>query len=256
LRDSKQNARFTASILWIGFLAALAAGMALAPYRLAAQERAPSAQSDLAAQAPDASNTSASKPPAAESQEEQDKAFRLEGPIVKWTATTFHLSRETAASLFEFINFAIIALAILIPLVRFLPKFLRKRAEKVRTDIESARKVTEDANSRLSTVEAQLASIGEEIEKFKVEVERETAGDEARIHAALKDESARIVAAAEQEIASAAAQARRGLRNFAADLAIDQAARQLVLTAEADRALIAEFVGDVTGNVSHKGGQN
>ena len=49
----------------------------------------------------------------------------------------------------------------------------------------------------------------------------------------------------------AAAQARRGLRHFAADLAIDQAARQLVLTPETDRALIAEFVGDVT-----KGGQN
>jgi F-type H+-transporting ATPase subunit b len=49
----------------------------------------------------------------------------------------------------------------------------------------------------------------------------------------------------------AAAQARRGLRHFAADLAIDQATKQLVLTAETDRALIAEFVGDVT-----KGGQN
>jgi F-type H+-transporting ATPase subunit b len=49
----------------------------------------------------------------------------------------------------------------------------------------------------------------------------------------------------------AAAQAKRGLRNFAADLAIEQAAKQLVLTAESDRALIAEFVGDVT-----KGGQN
>jgi hypothetical protein len=35
---------------------------------------------------------------------------------------------------------------------------------------------------------------------------------------------------------------RRGLRNFAADLAIDQAAKQLVLRRRTDRALIAEFV--------------
>jgi F-type H+-transporting ATPase subunit b len=49
----------------------------------------------------------------------------------------------------------------------------------------------------------------------------------------------------------AAAQARRGLRNFAANLAIDQAAKQLVLSPETDKALIAEFVGDVV-----KGGQN
>ncbi len=52
----------------------------------------------------------------------------------------------------------------------------------------------------------------------------------------------------------AAAQAKRGLRNFAADLAIDQAAKQLVLTAENDRALIAEFVRDTA--TSGKGGQN
>ena len=64
-------------------------------------------------------------------------------------------------------------------------------------------------------------------------------------------ESARIVASAEQEIGMAAAQATRGLRNFAADLAIDQASRQLKLTPETDRALIAEFVGNV-----EKGGLN
>jgi F-type H+-transporting ATPase subunit b len=91
-------------------------------------------------------------------------------------------------------------------------------------------------------VEAKLSSIGEEIEKFRVEVERECVEDEARIQSSLKEESERIVASAEQEIAMAAAQARRGLRNFAADLAIDQAAKKLVLTPETDRALIAEFV--------------
>ncbi len=225
-------------------------GVATAPHRLAAQGSASAAQPQPAAQ-----TSEAAKPETADSQEDQEKAFLVEGPIVKWTAKTFNLSRERTASIFMFINFAIIALAIVIPLFRILPKFLRKRGEKVRTDIESARKVTEDANSRLSAVEAKLSSIGDEIEKFKAEVERESLQDEARIKAALEEESARIVAAAGQEIGVAAAQARRALRNFAADLAIDQATKQLVLTPEADRALIAEFVGDVTGNGAHKGGQ-
>ena len=132
-----------------------------------------------------------------------------------------------------------------------MPKFLRSRGDKVRGDIESARKVTEDANARLNAVEAKLSSLGEEIAKFKAEVEEEIRRDEVRIKASLEEESARIVAAAEQEIGVAAAQARRGLRHFAADLAVEQAAKQLVLTPETDRALIAEFVGDVT-----KGGQN
>jgi F-type H+-transporting ATPase subunit b len=108
-----------------------------------------------------------------------------------------------------------------------------------------------DANSRLSAVEAKLAKLDEEIAKFRAEVEEEIGRDEARIKASLEEESARIVAAVEQEIGVAAAQAKRGLRHFAADLAIEQGAKQLVLTPEADRALIAEFVGSVKS-----GGQN
>jgi F-type H+-transporting ATPase subunit b len=111
--------------------------------------------------------------------------------------------------------------------------------------------VTEDANSRLSAVEAKLSKLDDEIAKFRAEVEEEMSRDQARIKASLEEESARIVTAAEQEIGAAAAQARRGLRHFAADLAVEQAAKQLVLTPQTDRALIAEFVGDV-----NKGGQN
>jgi F-type H+-transporting ATPase subunit b len=44
------------------------------------------------------------------------------------------------------------------------------------------------------------------------------------------------------------------LRHFAADLAIEQAARQLTLTPETDRALIAEFIGQVSSD--GKGGKN
>jgi F-type H+-transporting ATPase subunit b len=143
-----------------------------------------------------------------------------------------------------------------------MPKFLRSRGEKVRTDIESARKVTEDANARLSAVEAKLSSAGRgDCKSSRPRWTKKSSRDEVRIKAALEEESARIVAAAEQEIGMAAVQARRGLRHFAADLAIDQAVRQLVLTPETDRALIAEFVTNVTpkaepGNGAHKGGQN
>jgi len=64
------------------------------------------------------------------------------------------------------------------------------------------------------------------------------------------------VAAAAQELDVAAAQAKRGLRHYAADLAIDQAARQLVLTPQTDQALIAEFLSDVNLQGATKGGQN
>jgi F-type H+-transporting ATPase subunit b len=222
--------------------------MTAAPGRLAAQD-------GLAAQPNAALDAKSAKPEGSKNEQEEANKFRHTA-LVHSAAKVLHLSDETTARTFEYINFSIIALAIVIPLFKYLPKFLRTRGEKIQADIESARKVTEDANTRLSAIEAKLAGLGEEIAKFRSEVEQESFQDEARIKAALAEESARIVAAAEQEIDLAAAQARRGLRYFAADLAIEQAGKQLVLTPETDKALIAEFVADVARNGSTRGGNN
>jgi len=70
----------------------------------------------------------------------------------------------------------------------------------------------------------------------------------------MQEESARILASAEQEIAAAAAHARRSLRSFAADLAIQQASKQIVLTPETDRALIEEFIGQVAADTAARNG--
>lgn len=236
------------------FLAVLEAGVAIAPLRLAAQESAPTATTTTAP------NTAASDAPksqseAPKSQEEQNNVFRLEGPVVKWTARTFNLSPEAAANTFEFINFGLIVLLVGIPIVRILPKVFRKRSQTLVANLQQAREATEAANARLSAVEAKLAGLDDEIKKFRAEVEQDSLADEARIKASLADESARIVQAAEQELSVAAAQARRGLRNFAADLAIEQAAKQMVLTPETDKALIAEFVGQVSRDAAGKAGK-
>ncbi|MGA3011647.1 MAG: ATP synthase F0 subunit B [Terracidiphilus sp.] len=241
---------FSRQIFSILLLSALAAGVASAPSRLAAQASEPAAQS--------AGQSSAQ--PEKKSQEEQETVFRLEGPVVKWTAKTFNLSPATTANIFEGFNFAIIVFGIGIPLFRFMPKFLRTRSEKVRGDIESARKATAEANARLSAIEAKLAGLDGEIAGIRAQVEAESLADEARIKATIGEESARIVAAAEQEMDASAAQARRSLRHFAADLAISQAVQQLTITPEIDQALIAEFLGDVApksepGNGAHKGGK-
>jgi F-type H+-transporting ATPase subunit b len=255
----KVNLRFSSRVLVFATLALLVAGVAFMPLSMTAQDGASEFKPETAAPAPAAASSDAMpalSEPALSEEEQQNNAFRLEGPVVKWTAKTLNLSIEKTADIYEVINFLIIVLAIGVPLFRYLPRYLRQRKQKLRDDIESARKATEDANARLSAVEAQLSSIGNEIQKFRAEVEAESLRDEARIKASLAEESARIVEAAEQEIGATAAQARRGLRHFAADLAIDQAAEQLVLTPETDRALIAEFVGDVVRNGAGKGAKN
>jgi F-type H+-transporting ATPase subunit b len=243
LRICLPHLRFSRRISGFLFLAALVAGvlMAAAPLRLTAQQSAPAAGSQTAA--PNSAESGAPK-----TQEEQNQVFRLEGPVVKWTSRTFNLKPETTAGIFEFINFAAIVLLLGIPLAKVLPKILHKRSETLVVSLKTAREATADANARLSAVEAKLAGLDDEIRKFRAQVEAESLEDEARIKAAIAEESARIVQAAEQELSVAAAQARRGLRNFAAELAIEQAAKQMVLTPETDRALVAEFIGQVSGD--------
>jgi F-type H+-transporting ATPase subunit b len=251
LKDLKLHLRFSSWLKYVAFAGAIALALTITPRTFAAQA-APNSETAVQASAVPANDAK----PGKSEEEQQSDAFRLEGPLVKWTSKTLDMPVTTVARGFEVINFLIIVLGIGIPLFRFLPKFLRNRAEKVRSDIESARKVTEDANSRLSAVEVKLSKLDEEIQKFRADVEAESLRDEARIKQSLAEESTRIVEAAEQEIGLAAAQARRGLRNFAADLAIDQAAKQLVLTADTDRALIAEFLGDVVRSGTARGGKN
>lgn len=252
MREFMPESRCSHRVFCALFLLALAAGLAIAPFKLLAQEPAAS----TVAQAPASQSQSQAKPEAEPTEEEQNNAFRLEGPIVKWTAKTFNLSPEHAASTFEIVNFLIIVFGVGIPLFRFLPKFLRNRSEKLRAELESARKVTTDANARLSAIEAKLSGLDGEINQIRAQVEAESSQDETRIKSTIQEESARIVASAEQEIDLSVTQARRSLRNFASDLAIGEAAKNMVLTPETDRALIAEFLSGVAGNGAQKGGQN
>lgn len=255
MRDFMPNARCIQKAFRVLILLALTVGLTAACSKLAAQTATPAGNAGAAAQ-----SASQPKPEAAQperkSQEEQDKAFLIDGAVVKWTAKTFNLSPELASNIYTYTNFGLLVLLIGVPLFRWLPKFLRARSEKVRTDIESARKVTEDANVRLSAIESKLSGLDGEIDKIRAQVEAESRQDETRIKSTIAEESTRIVAAAEQEISASAAQARRSLRHYAADLAIDQAASQLVLTPQADQALISEFLKDVAPQSARKGEQN
>ena len=217
------------------------------------QNPKPPAQPALETPAEEAQNPPKTR--AAKAEEKENDQYR-HAPIVQSLARLLHMDVEAAARTFEIFNVSIVVLGIVIPLARIMPRLMRKRSEKIRADIESAQKTTQDANTRLSAVEAKLSSLDQEIAKFRAEVEHQIAQDEQRGKAALEEETARIVASAEAEIGVAAAQAKRTLRHFAADLAIGQAAKQLVLTPETDRALIAEFVAEAGRDGMNGGGKN
>ena len=248
LSHSRISIRFF-ELMLLGVLTLTAA----APLQIRAQSTNQPAQPTIESPQQEAQNPP--KTEAAKAEEQENDQYR-HAPVVKTLARWMHVDVETAARIFEIFNVSVVIFGIIIPLIKIMPKLLRKRSEKIRADIEEARKTTADANSRLSAVEAKLASLDQEIAKFRAEVEQQIAQDEQRSKAALEEESARIVASAEQEIGVAAAQARRSLRHFAADLAIDQAVKKLVLTPETDRALIAEFVNEAGRDGMNGGGRN
>jgi len=219
---------------------------------IAQQHPEPAAQPSIESPAEEAKNPPRTE--AAKSEEENNDQYR-HAPIVESLARLMHMDVETAARTFEIFNVSVVVLGIVIPLIRITPRLMRKRTQKIQLDMETARRSTEDANMRLSAVEAKLASLDNQIAKFRSEVEEQIAQDEQRGRAAIEEERSRIVASAEAEINVAAAQAKRSLRHFAADLAIDQAAKQLVLTPETDRALIVQFVNEAGRDGMNGGGR-
>lgn len=255
MRNSLPHVRIFLPVLWFGLLMALVCVVLATHAGAAAPQAAPAPKTLSAASVPAGAAAEAPKAAGtAQSDDDEEGAF-LHAPVVQKVARMLHLSLEATIRIFLGINFAIIALFLALPLRKVMPKIIRQRSQGLRHSLQAAREATADAKARLSAVEAKLAGLDEEMRKLRAQVEEESLEEEKRVKAALSEESARIVAAVEQEIGAAATQARRGLRNFAADLAIEQATKQVALTPETDRALIAEFIAGVSGDGHAKGGE-
>lgn len=174
----------------------------------------------------------------------QTEAFRHAAPVQKIAQMT-HMSVETTARIFEDLNSAILIGLILWLVLRVVPKTLRSRSANLEKQLMEARIATSQANERLSAVEERLSKLGIEIDAIREQSERESVQDEKRIQESLETERQRIVASAGQEIDAAGAAARRELKKFAAELAVDQARRGIHLSVDQDRAMIHDFAKDL-----------
>ena len=180
---------------------------------------------------------------AAEPEAKKDAAAELKEPsaVVKKLGGMMGMSPAAAQTAFNWLNFIVLAAAVLYAMAKSLPKAFRTRTEGIQKHIVDARTATESANARLSAVEARLAKLDDEIAAIRSESERESAEEEARTKQQIAEESERILKSAEQEIAAASAQAQRNLRAFAAEVAVDRAASRLDISDADDRALIQNF---------------
>jgi F-type H+-transporting ATPase subunit b len=137
--------------------------------------------------------------------------------------------------------------------VKLVPKALRDRNTSIQKQLVDARTATEEARVRLNGVEQRLAKLDDEIAGMAAQAEKDSAREEQRIKASVGEEAKKILAAAEQEIAAATMHAQKLLQQHAAELAIEQAARKLVVSAETDRLLVQGFAQRLSGDESKKG---
>jgi F-type H+-transporting ATPase subunit b len=191
----------------------------------------------------------------ANNEERDENEIYKHSASVKKLGSMLGLSTEQAATVFEVANFVVLALLLGTYLVKTLPKTFRARNSAIQKDLADARTATEEAGIRLSGVEARLAKLDDEIAAMKDKAEKDSALDEQRIKANVEAEKSKILAAAEQEIAAATTHAQRQIQKYAAELAIEQAARKLVISAETDRLLVQNFARRLGGDDS-KDGQN
>jgi F-type H+-transporting ATPase subunit b len=199
------------------------------------------------AQAAGVATTPEAQSPAKNEQEKDENEAYRKSPMVQKLGGMLGMNPDQAAIAFEVFNFALLAIGFGWLLAKMLPKAIRNRNTAIQKHLVDARTATEEARVRLSSVEERLSKLDGEIAAMHTHADEETAKEEQRLKAALQEETKKILAAAEQEIASATVQARQQLQRHAAELAIEQAARKLVVTAETDRLLVQRFAQRLSG---------
>ena len=124
---------------------------------------------------------------------------------------------------------------------------LDARADAIRTELEEARKLREEAQALLAQYQRKRRDAEEEAQEIVSQARHEAERLAADTQKKLAEQVARRTAMAEQKIARAEAQATKDVRDAATEIAIAAAARVIADTADAARqdALIDQSLDEV-----------
>jgi F-type H+-transporting ATPase subunit b len=181
-----------------------------------------------------------------------EEAQFKESATVKAIGSKLGLSPTQSYWLFVVINFAILAYLIWLGSKSSLPALFRDRSAAIKKGMDDARKASEEANARLSSIEARLSRLDADIRDMQSSAQAAAAAEEQRLKTATEEETRKILETAEQEIAAASTVARRDLKNLAAELAVNLAEKKISVDVATDRRLVGDFVA---GLDTQKGGQ-
>jgi F0F1-type ATP synthase membrane subunit b/b' len=147
----------------------------------------------------------------------------------------------------KWINFAILAAGLGYLIVKTLPPYFRSRTIDIQKGIAEAQAQKADAEKRAAQMEARLAALGTEIEKFRAEARAEMEQEGKRITEETERQMKRLEQQVQVEIETAAKNARRELKTYAAKLSLDLAEQRIRtrLDQSTEAGLIDDFVKDL-----------
>jgi F-type H+-transporting ATPase subunit b len=156
---------------------------------------------------------------------------------------------EQASELFKWINFAIVAAALIWLFSKKLPAWFRGNAETISSLIRKATSAREEAERQVREAETKLANLKQEIAALQATAKQEAAAESERIRALAENDAKKVGIAAQAEIQAAERAARMELKALAASLAVDGAESLLAkqLTSAAQESLMDSFVKSLEG---------
>jgi F-type H+-transporting ATPase subunit b len=162
---------------------------------------------------------------------EENAQFK-QSKAVKWISHLVGISPEAGYWVFVFINFAIVAGFIYWASHTNLAQAFRTRTATIQKGIEEARRASAEANARLEQIQGRLSKLDSEVAEIRAAAEADFSAEQERIKRAA-------------EIAAAAKNARRELRTYAAELAVELAKKNIKVDAQTDAALVRDFVSQL-----------
>lgn len=159
-------------------------------------------------------------------------------------------SAAAATEIFKWINFAIVAGALIWVFAKILPPKFRANAQNISSAITKATAAKAEADRQLNDAQQRLARLEDEVHALRAEAQKDAAAEAERLRALAKSDVEKVAIAAKAEIAAAERAARIELKALAARLAVDNAESLVAkqLTPQTQEALVANFVDSLQGS--------
>lgn len=156
-------------------------------------------------------------------------------------------SQPSHKELLKWINFLILAAALIYLLRKPLARFFAERLDTIHEGLEEGRRALAASDAMLAEIEAKLKQLEQEIADFRAHSQLEMQAERDRLRQAAERDARRVMDFAQAQIEAAVRAAKLDLKRYAAGRALEQA--ESVIRRRLDEPmshqLVSEFVAEL-----------